>query len=194
MKIFQVILATLVIFGSGALTGALIMNRIHGPAPDAVPPPYRPVVIRSNMPTAQPVALRTNTPAWPRGADEVAQRRVQYLERIAPQLELTEAQKTEIAEILKESHQRIRALSESIGPDVRKEIKETHERFQKCLNNEQRVKFRELNRARNQRNANNPERKGANAEGRRPGNAKQATNEVERLNLSPPALRANPEQ
>ncbi len=123
MNQWRVILATLVIFCAGVLTGAAVVN-IHQKE--------RP------KPTASP---RGPLPPFP---FNTVQKR-DYLGRLDRQLELTQEQYSAIEEILLQGNERIRTVWEPIAPKMHEEMKKMRERIRAELTPEQLKKFEHEN-------------------------------------------------
>lgn len=122
MSAWKVILATLLIFGSGFVTGALLVQRGNSARPLASSP-----VVSSEPPAPAP---------WPLRAD--------FLRRIEKQLDLTPQQHARIQKIMRDSQERTKPLWEDIGPQLREELKQVREQIQAELSPEQQEKFQEL--------------------------------------------------
>lgn len=114
MKIWKVILATLVIFAAGAFTGAL--------------------VVKSTQPT--PVKEFISLPG------QMFQGRV--LEQMKKELNLTPEQNRRMEEIFSENHKRMKILWDLINPEVQAELKEVRDKVRAELTPEQRTKFEEM--------------------------------------------------
>jgi len=156
---WKVILATMVIFGTGVVTGGLLV-RHAGPGRDR-----RPQRVPGAVHAAQP------TPA--------GVMRIEFLRRMERELALSPEQHEPIDKILKEGQERTKKLMETVEPRRREEFKKTIEEFRAVLTPEQLKRFDELvkqqqQRAREQRKAAPPrERPPQNPP---PGNAPAATN------------------
>lgn len=114
MKIWKVILATVVIFAAGALAGGILV-KTFGPKPDITKPPVPGIL---------------------------SQQRFQS--RLKEKLELTPEQTNRIDKIFAESNERIRILWGLIGPELQKELKEVRDNIRAELSPEQREKFEQL--------------------------------------------------
>ena len=117
MKVWKVILATVVIFVAGALMGGILVKTVYPAGPAAAPaePPVPPVL---------------------------SQQRFQ--EKLKRELQLSEDQTNRINRIFRESNARIKALWDRVGPDMQKERHEVRESIRAILNPEQREKFEKL--------------------------------------------------
>ena len=114
MKIWKVILATVVIFAAGALAGGILVKTL-APKPVAAKPPVPGIL---------------------------SQQRFQS--RLKEKLELTAEQTNRIDKIFAESNERIRILWGLIGPELQKELQEVRDNIHAELTPEQREKFEQL--------------------------------------------------
>jgi len=114
---WKVILATMVIFGTGVVTGGLMVRHVdHGR--DRRPPRY-PGSARAGQPTAAGVM------------------RFEFLRRMERELDLTPAQREPIDKILKDGQDRMKKLMETVEPRRREEFKRTLDEFRAVLTPEQ---------------------------------------------------------
>jgi Spy/CpxP family protein refolding chaperone len=121
---WKVILATLVIFVAGVVTGAMVMKSSRGaPLREAGPPP--PWVFQ--------------------GPDFVQQR---FLDRMNKEMELTTEQRRKLEGILRDARERTKSWWEIVGPEFQSELKETREKIRTVLTPTQREKFEKLMRER----------------------------------------------
>ncbi|MGP8201049.1 MAG: Spy/CpxP family protein refolding chaperone [Limisphaerales bacterium] len=126
MSPWKVILATMVIFGCGVITGALLM-KTELPAASAP----------ADM--AQHPSIPSNTPP------PLTQfQRPEFLRRMQKQLDLTASQRDEIAKIMKASQERNRPYWDQIAPHMREEVKKVREEIRQMLTPEQQTKFDEM--------------------------------------------------
>jgi len=145
VKIWKVILATLVIFGTGVVTGGLlvgVIGRIN------VHPRFAPLLDHAahatpTGPTANPdrVVLPMGTP--PRRALSK-----EFLERLNRELKLSPEQRQQVEEILTTGQEHTKAIWEKVAPEMRAEMKETREQIRAVLSPEQNARFQELMKAR----------------------------------------------
>jgi Spy/CpxP family protein refolding chaperone len=122
---WKVILATMFIFGTGVVTGGLLVQhaaRIRAP--------------HSQHPAAQP-----RPPAQPASAGGA---RLEFLRRAQRELDLTPEQRERVDKILKESQERYRKLMEPISPQIRQELQQTKLEFREVLTPEQRARLDDL--------------------------------------------------
>ncbi len=122
MNTWKVILATLVIFIAGLVTGAVLVRQT---------PALRRAV--------RPSAPRTGTALGSPGV-----MRLELLRRLQRELELTPEQKERIDKILKEGQEDSRRIMEPVMPELKARFQRTKEQFREVLTPEQRLKFDEL--------------------------------------------------
>ena len=116
MKIWKVILATLVIFSAGVLAGGLVVKSFQPPLP-----------------------MGHQTSAVP---ERWMQRML--LERMKAELSLTPEQKQHIEKIFAESQGRMSELWDIINPEIQTELREVREKIRAELRPEQLDKFEQL--------------------------------------------------
>ncbi|HWW03620.1 MAG TPA: hypothetical protein VNZ64_28210 [Candidatus Acidoferrum sp.] len=123
MNTWKVILATLVIFATGVVTGGLLA-----------------------VYSGRSFVLRPQHPNAPRSPQSVSAGglRLEFLRRIQRDLDLTPEQRERIDKILKESQEHTRKLMEPISPALKEEFQRTKEEFRQVLTAEQRARFDEL--------------------------------------------------
>lgn len=126
MNAWKVILATLVIFGTGVVTGGLLVTyAIHTNPPSAVAP-------------AQPAAQTALNP-W--------QLRGQLLKRLVRDLNLTSGQREHIEDIIKDSQERTKNIWKPIQGPMNREMQRMFREVRDQLTTEQKEKLDELLRA-----------------------------------------------
>jgi XapX domain-containing protein len=114
VKVWKVILATVVIFAAGALAGVLFSKaRVPLPSPPKAPVP-----------------------------GILSQERFQA--KLKEKLELTPDQTNRVDKVFSESNERIKILWDLIGPEVQKERQVVYENIRAILTPEQRDKFEQL--------------------------------------------------
>jgi Spy/CpxP family protein refolding chaperone len=131
LKEWKVILATLVIFGTGVVTGGLLVHLTQRP-PGRLPPPFG----VAQPPMGQPGPFGQRPPP--------NEQRVEFLRHITRQLELTSEQRDAIERILRESQQRTKALWEPVAAKMTEELRKTDNRIRDVLTPEQRQKFDDM--------------------------------------------------
>jgi Spy/CpxP family protein refolding chaperone len=128
---WKVILATLVIFGAGVVTGGLLVSYAVHSNPVAG---FRP----NPGPAAQPNA----TNPWMQRAREL-------LRRMDRELDLTPEQHQHIEKLIDGSAERTRSLWAPIAPQMNKEIQKLHRDIRDELTPDQRKKFEQMMKLRN---------------------------------------------
>lgn len=126
MSPWKVILATIVIFAAGVITGGVLVNRLQrperpGPLPQLARPP------QEMMPTP-----------W------FARR--EFLDRMDHQLNLSREQYDRIAGILQQSQERTRKIMRSVGPEIQDELRQVRREIRAELNPEQAKRFEDVQR------------------------------------------------
>lgn len=136
MNSWKVILATMVIFGTGVITGGLLVKNTTSAAP--VRPPK--------------MAAQTNQPPVP-----AQMMRMEFLLRARNELNLTPQQHGRIEKIIREGQENSRKLWEGVAPEMRKELQSVHEKIRNELTPEQRRRFEMLLKNAPRPNPNNPD-------------------------------------
>jgi Spy/CpxP family protein refolding chaperone len=121
---WKVILATMVIFGAGVITGALVVE----------------FALNDNSARHQRTAFgsRFMESGSPGGM------RFEFLRRTQGALELTADQRERIDKILKQSQERTRKLMEPVTPQLHQEIQRAKTEFREVLTPAQQARFDEL--------------------------------------------------
>jgi Spy/CpxP family protein refolding chaperone len=118
---WKVIFATVVIFGAGVITGALVVK----------------YAAQTPVHASRPGGNRVS----PISAGGI---RIEFLRRVERDLTLTADQREQIDKIIAASQERSKKLMEPIQPKIREELQETREQFRAVLNPEQKIRFDEL--------------------------------------------------
>jgi Spy/CpxP family protein refolding chaperone len=121
---WKVILATMVIFGAGVVTGGLLVG--HADRLNRLRPPRN------------PAAARPQQPVSPGGT------RFELLRRMGRELKLTPEQQERADHIIKEAQEHTKKIMEPVAPKMREEFQRTTEGFRELLTPEQRARFDEL--------------------------------------------------
>jgi hypothetical protein len=121
---WKVIFATLVIFCSGLVTGAVLIRQFERPHAPRRPQPPTPVT--------QPAAPSP----W-------HQQQRDLLKRMEKQLDLSTEQRERIEKIMKESQERTKAIREKVAPELREEVKRLRELVRVELTPDQQKTFDE---------------------------------------------------
>jgi Spy/CpxP family protein refolding chaperone len=120
---WKVILATMVIFGAGVLTGGLVVRFV----PAYAPQPQR----TGNGP-------RFGEFGSPGGM------RLEFLRRTQKELELTAQQREQIDKLIRQSQERTRKLMEPVAPQLHQELQRAKAEFREVLTPEQQTRFDQL--------------------------------------------------
>ena len=119
MKIWKVILVTLVIFGAGVVTGSLLATKTHS--------------------TDSQQTNQTDP-----GASAPRALRMDFVDRLKGELDLSPEQLSKIETIVQESQKRTKEIWEQCSPEMHAEFKRTKEKISAVLTEEQQQKFIEL--------------------------------------------------
>ena len=130
MKSWNVILATIVIFGAGVITGGLLVNHVEHPQPIHRPNPNPP-----GLPTPG------ETVQMPPRAVVLNEQLVQQL---ADKLDLTPEQSQKIKKIVEQGQQRNRDLWKLVAPQMALVMRDTRQQIRLVLTPEQRKEFEAL--------------------------------------------------
>jgi Spy/CpxP family protein refolding chaperone len=131
---WKVILATMVIFGTGVVTGGLLVHSTARSSRNHQPPP-----VISSARAAQP---------GPPGV-----MRLDLLRRMERELDLRPDQRERVDKVLKEGQDQTKEIMEPIEPDLREVVQKAREAFLAVLTPEQRARFDELFRLQQQQRA-----------------------------------------
>lgn len=127
MSPWKVILATVIIFAAGVLTGAFVVQRFQRPErPGILPPPH-----------VRPQQELVPTPWFVRR---------EFLDRMERHLQLNQDQYERIAKILQASQERTRAIVGRVGPEIQDELRHVRRQIRSELTPEQARKFDEMQR------------------------------------------------
>ena len=124
MNVWKVILATLVIYSAGLITGSLLVRHRLPPRPAVTQP-------QPQGPGPMPFFLQQR-----------------FLERMRVELDLTPEQFGRLDRVLAESRERMRIIHELVRPEMQAEIRNTREQIVAELTPSQRRHFEELMRSR----------------------------------------------
>ncbi len=125
MNTWKVILATMVIFGAGVVTGGLLVG--HAAHNHHGRPPH---------------AANANRP--PQQAPSPGGLRFDLLRRMQSELSLTSEQKDRIDAILRQGQERTRKIMEPVRPQLQEEVRKAKAAFRDALTPEQQARFDEL--------------------------------------------------
>lgn len=124
MNTWKVIFATVVIFGAGVVTGALVVKYA------AQTPVRQSRQGSSGGNRIQPISA--------------GGLRIEFLRRAERDLNLTADQREQVDKILAASQERSKKIMEPVQPKIREELQETRDQFRAVLNPEQKIRFDEL--------------------------------------------------
>ena len=124
MNSWKVILATIVIFGAGVFTGALVVQYTTG--------------IYETRHQRTWSGIRSAESGSPGGM------RLEFLHRMQRDLDLTAEQRERIDKLLKQSQERTRKLMEPVSPQLRQELQRAKAEFREVLTSAQQLHFDEL--------------------------------------------------
>ncbi len=127
MSPWKVILATMVIFGSGVVTGALVGRLDHQRARNTA-------MVR---PVDQQNPKKNAIPPW-------QLQRADFLRRMEKQLDLTTNQQDHIEKIMHSSQERTKPIWDQIAPQMLAELKKTQDEIRQELTPAQLKKFEDL--------------------------------------------------
>ena len=150
MNTWKVILATLVIFAAGVVTGGLLVGYTDR-TPQRPWRNVRPWQAESSRRPVEPGTGRETTrpPVLPGGVPQFL--RKEFLENLDREVSLTADQREGIEQIIREGQERNRQIWERVAPDLRQEIAEARRQIQAVLRPEQRARFEQLMKQRPQR-------------------------------------------
>jgi hypothetical protein len=148
---WKVILATLVIFVAGIVTGGVMVGfgvRTKERATRQVeknrPNPNREF---PNAPMGMNPGGNPNRDPRPLNFPQNRQTRLlsqEFLEKLHEEVQLTTGQRERIQEVIAEGQLRNKEIMERVTPELRREMGETQKRIRQILTEPQRVKFEEL--------------------------------------------------
>ena len=123
MNTWKVILATMVIFGAGVVTGGLLV---------------RSTVLKPSKPPHTSAAVSRAIPPTP------GLIRVEFLRRAERELDLTPEQREKADKLIAASQERTKKIVEPVAPKIREELKQTRDQFRALLTTEQQARFDDL--------------------------------------------------
>jgi Spy/CpxP family protein refolding chaperone len=125
VNVWKVILVTMVIFATGAITGGLVVRKTSS---ESAAEPGRPSATNRLHQAFRPERML----------------RMDFIDRAQQELALTPEQMQQIEVILSESQARTREIWEEFSPQMRAEVKSTQQKIRDLLTPEQRGQFEEL--------------------------------------------------
>ena len=148
MNFWKVILATLVIFVAGVVTGGLLVNysdrtlqKVRRFQPrENVRQPANP-----NLPPGAMLAPNARDPRQPNLPNRLAPGlNLEFVQKLDGEVQLSPEQRDHIQKIIADGQQHNKELWKRIAPELREENARTKERIRNALTPEQRVRFDEL--------------------------------------------------
>ena len=138
MNSWKVILATVVIFGAGVLTGGFLVNcidRQHGPNGR--------FFLWKEKANANPNDRGQHNGNLPRPRSPETWRK-EFIAHLDKNLKLTPQQHAAISKIIAEGQERNREIWTNIAPKLREEMEQVHQRIRAELTPEQQKKFEKM--------------------------------------------------
>jgi hypothetical protein len=130
MNSWKLILATVVIFGCGVVTGGLLVNYVERAHPDI------------RRPFAGPRHDRPDTPELQLPRPQILNR--QFVEQLNTALQLAPEQREKIGKIIADGQERNRDLWKLVSPQFRGVMQDVHQRIRAVLTPEQKKQFEAL--------------------------------------------------
>jgi hypothetical protein len=119
---WKVILATMVIFGAGVVTGGLLVRQ---------------TILVHPSKQSHPNINRSIPPA-------PGSTRIEFLRRAERELDLTPEQHAQADKLIAESQERAKKIVEPVAPKLRDELNQTKSQFRALLTPEQQIRFDEM--------------------------------------------------
>jgi hypothetical protein len=127
---WKVILATIVIFGAGVITGGLLVDHVKHPA--YYRPPHPPIPPVSPEPGEMPGPLRA----------QILNK--QFVGQLNDELQLSKEQREQIQKIISQGQQNTRDLWKLVAPQFQLVWRDTRQQIREVLTPDQRKKFEAL--------------------------------------------------
>jgi Spy/CpxP family protein refolding chaperone len=121
---WKIILATMVIFGTGVITGGLLVRHSQRVWPRQI--------------------IQHQAPARPVTSGNFGGSRLEFLRRAERELHLSAQQRQQVEEILRNSQERIKKLMDDVSPAVKDEVQRAREEFRSILTPDQRERMDDL--------------------------------------------------
>lgn len=143
MNSWKIILATVVIFGAGVITGGLLVDHVNGKRPDfaAVDQTQTPDSHATNAPAGGHGQNHPPQVPLPRLAERLSK---EFVRRLDESLHLTPEQREAIAKIVADGQERNHAIWTNVAPQMRKVIQDVNQQIRTQLTPEQLKRFEEL--------------------------------------------------
>ena len=139
MNSWKVILATVVIFGAGVITGGLLVNHVNGTRQEMADQPV--AVSNIRPPVDNHAQSRPPEVALPRLAERLSK---EFVRRLDKSLHLTMVQSNAIAAIVAEGQERNHVIWTNVAPQMRKVMQDVNQQIRAELTPAQLKQFEEL--------------------------------------------------
>ena len=139
MNSWKIILAAVVIFGTGMITGGLLVNQVNDKPPGHADLPAGAANARPAEDNRGPAA-KPEVPL-PRLAEKLSK---EFVRRLNDSLHLTPAQRDAIAKIVADGQERNHVIWTNVAPQMRKVMQDVNQQIRAELNPEQLSQFEEL--------------------------------------------------
>lgn len=148
MNSWNVILATIVIFGAGVITGGLLVDHVKHQ------PPVRHVMEPGpKPPIANNEASETNEMPGPLRAQILNK---QFVQQLNDELQLSDGQRKQIQKIISQGQQNTHDLWKLVGPQFQLIWRDTRVQMRQVLTPEQKKKFETLMKEQHHQQSTNP--------------------------------------
>jgi len=127
VKIWSVVIAVMLIFGAGVVTGGLLVR----------------TRVVQQLPVGQPQMMSSTTTATPTPAAVAGPGRQVFVQRVRSELDLTPEQSAQVDQIMRDSHKRMQKLYEPLAPQAREETRRVRQEIQAILTPQQKKTFNE---------------------------------------------------
>ena len=132
MNAWKVILATILIFSTGVMTGGLLVHRVDR--------------LHSRHSQERTASGNTRT-------NSASGQRYEFLRRMERELDLSSEQRQRVEAIFQQSQERTKKLLDPVKPAMQEESRRVREEFRATLNPDQRTRFDQLWKAQHPRDA-----------------------------------------
>jgi hypothetical protein len=139
MNSWKIILATVVIFGAGVLTGGLLVNHVKDRPQGDAEPPTAGANTRPSADTHEPA--RSPEVPLPRLAERLSK---EFVHHLTDSLHLTPEQRNAIAKIVADGQERNHVIWTNVAPQMRKVIQDVNQQIRAELTPGQVKQFEEL--------------------------------------------------
>jgi Spy/CpxP family protein refolding chaperone len=141
MNSWKIILAIVVIFGAGVLTGGLLVNYVEESHPKDIQRPLDEVTSHPQANNRDPDQPRPPDLPKPHPPEMLGKQFVQQLDNT---LHLTREQRAAVAKIVADGQERNREIWTNVAPQMHKMLQDVRQQIREQLTPEQRKQFEEL--------------------------------------------------